>query len=135
MNNQELEKAALQAADRCLKGKGHIALVEVFLEMGRLTKKQHEDWRMGRVPYLEQILGMNLSKITTICRAVHASAVRGKLKASWTAYVKLGKGARTPLRFTKSGDPKLERLWATHYLMPKATVPASPDPAKGTEAC
>ncbi len=100
------------------------------MEMGHLSKKQHDDWRMGRVAYLEQIIALNLNKITAICRAIHASAARGKLKPSWTAYVKWGKGARTPLRFTKSGDPKLERLWATHYLMPKfINDPAGPQGA------
>ena len=71
---------------------------------------------MGHTPYLENVIQLNLSQISAICRALHLSASRGNLKASWTAYVKWGKGNRTPLRFSKSGDPALERRWATHYL-------------------
>jgi hypothetical protein len=116
MNRRELELAALAAADRCLKARGYIALDEVFREMGKLEAKDWEDWRRGRVPYLERVIRVNLSQINAVCRAVHASARRGNLKPSWTAYVKWGKGARPPLRFTKSGDPHLERAWATRYV-------------------
>lgn len=118
MNHQELERAALNAADRGLKTKGYIALVEVFRDMGKLDPKDLQNWRLGQVPYLERVIRMNLSQINTVCRAIHTSARHGKLKPSWTAYVRWGKGGRPALRFTKSGDPKLEQAWATHYLRP-----------------
>lgn len=116
MNHRELEIAALAAADHCLKARGYIALDEVFLAMGKLETKCLEDWRFGRVPYLERVIRLNLSQINAVCRAVHASANRGKLKPSWTAYVTRGKNAGRPLRFTKSGDPRLERAWATRHV-------------------
>ena len=116
MNRHQLETAALSAANLCLKAKGFISLVDVFLGMGKLTRTQHDDWWMGRIQCLESVIKLNLSQISVVCRAVHSSARKGKLKASWTGYVKWGKGNRTPLRFTKSGDVQLERLWATHYL-------------------
>lgn len=116
MNRQQLEVAALAAADRCLKARGYIALDEVFRDMGKLEASQWDQWRRGQVPYLERVIRLNLSQIKAVCRAVQASARRGNLKPSWTAYVKWGKGARIPLRFTKSGDPHLERVWATRYV-------------------
>jgi hypothetical protein len=134
MNRHELERAALAAADHCLKTKGHMALADVFLQMGKLTRENHEDWHFGRVAYLERVIELNLSQISAVCRVVHASARRGQLKASWTAYVKWGKGARPPLRFTKSGDPQLERLWATHYLAPRpARIAETRPPAPSLE--
>jgi len=42
MNRRELELAALAAGDRCLKAGGHIALDDVFREMGKLDAKQWE---------------------------------------------------------------------------------------------
>jgi hypothetical protein len=116
MNRRELELAALAAADRCLKARGYIALDEFFREMGKLEGKNREDWRRGRVPYLERVIRLNLNQINAVCRAVHASARRGNLKPSWTAYVRWGKGPRLLLRFTKSGDPHLERAWATRHV-------------------
>ncbi len=120
MNRRELELAALAAADRLLKARGYIALDEVFREMGKLEAKDWEDWRRGRVPYLERVIRVNLSQINAVCRAVQASARQGNLKPSWTAYVKWGKGTRTPLRFTKSSDPQLERSWATRHVRTQA---------------
>lgn len=125
MNRHELEAAALAAANRCLKTKGYIALVDVFMAMDKLTPAQHEDWRMGRKPCLEAVIQLNLSQINVVCCAVHDSAARGKLKPSWTAYVKWGKGNRTSLRFSKSGAPQLERHWATHYLAIRPVKPHS----------
>jgi hypothetical protein len=116
MNRRDLKLAALAAADRCLKARGYIALDEVFREMGKLDAKQWDEWRRGRVLYLERVIRLNLSQINAVYRAVQASARQGNLKPSWTAYVKWGKGARTPLRFTKSGDPQLERAWATRHV-------------------
>jgi len=116
MNRKELELAAIAAADRCLKARGYIALDEMFVEMGRLEAKHWNEWRKGQVPYLERVIGLNLSQIKVACRAVQANSRRGNLKPSWTAYVKWGKGPRTPLRFTKSGDPHLERVWATRFV-------------------
>jgi hypothetical protein len=141
MNRRELELAALAAADRGLKARGYIALDEVFREMGKLDAKQWDEWRRGRVPYLERVIRLNLSQINAVCRAVHASARRGNLKPSWTAYVRWGKGPRPPLRFTKSGDPNLERAWATRYVIiapkppttktPGTAVADNPDPVGG----
>ena len=141
MNRRELELAALAAADRGLKARGYIALDEVFREMGKLDAKQWDEWRRGKVPYLERVIRLNLSQINAVCRAVHASARRGNLKPSWTAYVRWGKGSRPPLRFTKSGDPNLERAWATRYVCsapkppttktPGTAVADNPDPVGG----
>jgi hypothetical protein len=44
---------------------------------------------------------------------MHASARRWNVKPSRTAYVRWSKGPQQPLRFTKSGDLYLERIWAT----------------------
>lgn len=132
MNRRELELAALATADRCLKARGYIALDEVFRELGKLEPRHWEDWRFGRVPYLERVIRLNLNQINAVCCAVQAHARRGSLNPSWTAYFKWGKGARTPLRFTKSGDPRLERAWSTRYVCAQSgsvRTDASPTPA------
>jgi len=134
MNRQQLERTALAAADRCLKARGYSALDEVFREMGKLDPKHWDDWRRGRVPYLERVIRLDLSQINAVCRAVQASARRGNLKRSGTAYLKWGRGPRTPLRFTKSGDPHLERSWATRHVRTQprsAKADATAESAKG----
>jgi len=39
-----------------------------------------------------------------------------RLKESWTAYNKYGKGKKARLRFSKSGNEKIEKTYATHYV-------------------
>jgi hypothetical protein len=38
----------------------------VLIAMGVLSKEQYEDWRRGRVPYLERVCQINLGKLSTI---------------------------------------------------------------------
>ena len=42
--------------------------VEVFQAMGLLSKKHLEDWRFGRIPYLEKVIQCNLGKAGRIRR-------------------------------------------------------------------
>ena len=64
------------AVQAILKTNTVVSLVEVLLRLQRITKKQHEDWRFGRIPYLERVCAGNLSKLSAILRILdlHASA-------------------------------------------------------------
>jgi len=119
VNRREVEEAAISAADRCLKAKGYISMVDVLMELGKLSREDYESWRFRQVSCLERVIRCNLSQLNAVLRAVQANSARGNMKASWTAYMSWGKGKRQPLRFSKSGDPNLERAYATHYLLPQ----------------
>ncbi|WP_251593606.1 hypothetical protein [Paenibacillus macerans] len=45
------------------------------------------------------------------------------LKPSYTAYMRWGKGPKRPFRSSKSGDPKVERHYATHYVANRHKMP------------
>ena len=96
--------------------KGYISFVDVLIRMGRLSREDHEAWRARKVHYLERVIKLNLAQVNHLLRTLQQNAVKGGLKASKTAYMSWGKGAKTPLRFSKSGDPNLEVAYATHYL-------------------
>jgi hypothetical protein len=42
--------------------------VEVFVRMKLLSKEDFEEWRFGRVPYLERVIRCNSSKASRILR-------------------------------------------------------------------
>ena len=120
VNRADLAQATIAAANRCLEAKGYISMVDVLIELGRLSPQDYEKWRFRQVPFLERVIQGNLARLNVMLRAVQNNSARGRLKASYTAYMSWGKGARRPLRFTKSGDLALERAYATHYLaLPK----------------
>lgn len=96
--------------------KGYISPVDLFLKMEVITPRDYEDWRMGRITYLERVTRGVRGKLNTILIELKAYAVREGLKPSKTVYNKWGKGAKQKLRFTKSGLPHVENLYETHYI-------------------
>jgi hypothetical protein len=119
MNNIELRKKVRVLASNILEDKGYISPVELLMKLEYLTQKAYTDWRNKRVPYLERVCNVNLSKLSTIMKELKKYAKESNLKASWTAYNKWGKGNKIRLRFSKSGNNNIEKEYATHYLKKK----------------
>jgi hypothetical protein len=95
-----------------------VAPVDALVGMGVLRAQDLEAWRFGRVPFLEQVIMGNLSKLRRFLRIFGFCCHDLNLGASRTAYVRWGKGPRTPLRFTKTGEAKLEAIYARHFVWP-----------------
>lgn len=123
MSREQLMQHTKAAARRCLSAKGYISMVDVLLEMGRLTREDHEKWRFRQVPHLERVVDGSLAKMSTIARAFREFARENQLKPSVTVYTSWGKGKRQPLRFSKYGDAKVERGYSTHFV---AATPLAP---------
>lgn len=104
MNNKELHDKVHSAMYELIKEKGVASPVEVLMAIGVLSKEKYEEWRHGRIPYLERICQINLSKLSTINHEIRVYAKKNNLSASWSDYRKGGKGSRTRLRFSKNGD-------------------------------
>ena len=126
MNRTDLLKKAKIAADELLKEKGYIAFIDVFMKLGYLDHKDYENWRMKRIPYLERVIKINLSKINLIMKEIRKNSMRGNLKLSWTAYNSWGKGKKTRLRFSKSGKENIEKVYATHFVKNEINKSQSP---------
>jgi hypothetical protein len=101
-----------------------VAPVDVMMRIGFLEKDRFEDWRFGRVPYLERVITCNLSKAQRVLKLLRYHAEERGLKPSVTVSKKWGKGRKTLLRYSKSGSPYMESLYATHYAagQPKRRV-------------
>jgi hypothetical protein len=95
-----------------------VSPIEVFVHLELLGKADVESWRFGRVDYLERVLRCNLAKANRILRILRLHVHDLDMTPSHTAYVKWGKGQKTPLRFSKSGDPNLEEAYSRHFLRP-----------------
>jgi len=119
LNQQDLIKQTNLAASKLLGEKGYISVVEVLMELGKLSRTDYENWRFGRVPYLEQVISLNLPKINLVLGTLQANAQNGHLKASRTVYTSWGKSPRQLLRFSKSGAPQLEQAYSTHFVKRK----------------
>ncbi|MCA1779605.1 MAG: hypothetical protein LC637_09530 [Xanthomonadaceae bacterium] len=104
--------------------------VEVLVRMDLLDRDKLVDWRHGRVPYLERVIRGNLTRLSRLLRILGFHAHDLNLKPSWTDYRRWGKGQSQALRFTKTGEKKLEQAYATHFVWP-GKGPFRPPAVKG----
>jgi hypothetical protein len=116
MNNVDLEKEVKRLVHSNRYEKGYVCAVDVLLQMGYLSKDGYENWRFGRIDYLEKVCKTNLGKLTLINKLIRKYSSELGLKSSWTAYNQFGKGIKRRLRFSKSGDKSIEDRYATHYI-------------------
>ena len=124
MNNEELMgKVHASMYQQCQK-RGYAAPVDVLMDIGVLPRKKYEDWRYGRVPFLEGVCNVNLHKLSFIMHQMRVYAQKTGLKPSLCYYRKGGRKKQTgqghkpvtPLRFSKSGAPEIEKWYATHFV-------------------
>jgi hypothetical protein len=118
-NRTELGKRVAKAAGAALGARGYVSAVDVLVGMGWLDPKLLEDWRRGRVDFLERVVHANLSRISKAMKLFRAWAAARELRPSETAYVRWTRGHRPPLRFSKSGNPNIERSYRTHWVSRK----------------
>lgn len=116
MNNVDLEKKVKSLVHLNRYEKGLVCAVDILLQLKYLTKKDYENWRFGRVDYLEKVCNTNLSKLTLINKLIRKYSTELGLKSSWTGYNQFGKGVKRRLRFSKSGDKTIEDRYSTHYI-------------------
>ena len=116
MDMEKLELCIYRAAGVVLERDGFISYPELFKEMGILKRSDFLKWRKGEIPFLEQVVKSNLSKLTRISKIVRKIARERGLKRSYTFYKTQGKkGYKAPLRFSKSGRREIEYEYSCHY--------------------
>ena len=92
--------------------------IDVLIGMQLLSRDDLQEWRCGRIPYLEQVISSNLTRLSRLLRILRFHVHDLKLVPSATAYLRHGSGPKQRLRFTKTGDAKLEKVYSTHFVWP-----------------
>ena len=54
--------------------RGYAAPVDVLMEIGILSKQKYEEWRFGKIPYLEQACIYNLRQFSTVIGLLYGYA-------------------------------------------------------------
>jgi hypothetical protein len=101
-----------------LQATGFVSPIDVFVSMELLDKQHVEDWRRGRVPYLEKVIKCNLAKAGRVLRILRFHAHDLNLLPRVTDYRRWGRGPKVRLRFSKSGDHKIEEAYSRHFVKP-----------------
>lgn len=113
----------VRAVEQTLKKNTFVSPVQVFVEMGMLKPEQVQDWRKGRIPFLERVIAGNLSKVSRVLRILRFHVHDLNLRPSVTCYKRTGKNAKILLRFSKSNSAPIEKAWSTHFLPSKVSKP------------
>jgi hypothetical protein len=92
--------------------------IDVLVGMHLLTPEKVQDWRRGRIPYLERVINCNLTRLSRLLRILRFHVHDLNLVPSTTVYQRHGKGRKQRLRFTKTGDARLEVAYTTHFIWP-----------------
>lgn len=114
------------AVSRILARQRFVAPVEVFIEMNLLAPADLARWKQGQVPCLESLIRCNLSRIGRILRLLRFHIHDLKLKPSLTAY----QHRSHRLRFSRSGEPKIEEAWSRHFVILGKRNPFAADEAE-----
>lgn len=121
-NQAKLRREIAAAGTAAVARNGYVGPIDALLAAGWLRPENAEDWRRGRVPYLERVVVASLPKIRTAMRIFRSWAESEGLRPSETVYVSWTRD-RHRLRFSKSGDPNIERAYRTHWLPPRTSGP------------
>ncbi len=108
----------IQAAEAALADQGYVSAVDVLVGAKMVLPQQVQQWRQGRIDYLERIVQGNLNKISTAMHTFRSWAANRGLKPSETAYQRMGRGGKVDLRFSASGNPGIEKAYRTHFVSP-----------------
>ncbi len=92
--------------------------IEVLVGMSLLAPDHVDEWRRGRILYLEQVVDCNLTRLSRLLRILRLHVHDLKLVPSPSVYMRHGKGSKQRLRFTNTGDAGLEKAYATHFVWP-----------------
>jgi hypothetical protein len=110
-----LEQRVVRAAEEALAEQGFVSAIDVLVGVGWLAPTHLEQWRQGRVEYLEGVTQANLSKISTAMEVFRRWAQDRELRPSETVYLARSRH-RVELRFSKTGKPDIERSYRTHWV-------------------
>jgi hypothetical protein len=113
-----LKLRVVRAAESALARQRYVSAIDVLSGMGLLTPKHVDDWRKGRIDFLERMIQGNLRKISSTMAIFRRWAKEKGLTPSETGYVRRTRSGRVALQFSKSGDAGIEKNYRTHYISP-----------------
>jgi hypothetical protein len=109
-----LERRVVEAAEGALAERKYVTPIDVLVGLGWLQPRRVDEWRQGRVDYLERVTQANVRKQSRAMSIFRRWATSRGLKPSETGYVARSRDRRK-LRFSKSGDPA-DRARLPHTL-------------------
>jgi len=93
-----------------------VSPIAVFQRMQLLDKANVENWKKGQIPFLEKVIMCSLGKANRILKLIRFHAHDLNMKPSITIYKRKSRSGKLDLRFSKTGDKKLEEAYSRHFV-------------------
>jgi len=117
-NRDALAARVTKAAEATLAAQHYVSPVDVLLGIGWLDPNLEKRWRQGQADCLEAVVQTNLPRISEAMHLFRSWATAKGLRPSETGYL-ARKPGRPNLRFSRSGDPGIEKAYRTHWVSPR----------------
>ena len=114
-NRRKLADRVAKAAEAPLAAQGYVSAIDVLVGIDWLRPDAVKRWRQGQVDYLERVVTANLSRISEAMKLFRTWATQRGLLPRETHYVTHTRHRQT-LRFSRSGNFTIERLYRTHWV-------------------
>jgi len=114
-NRKKLEDRVTRAAEAALVARKYVSPVDVLVGIGWLDPGALARWQRGQADYLEAVVQTNLPRISEAMKLFRSWAATKGLTPSEAQYV-ARTASRQMLRFSKSGNPAIEKLYRTHWI-------------------
>ncbi len=108
--NDSLYPKVVKVVGLLLQDKNDISTIEVIIKMGNLLPKDFENWRRGKVLYLEMVFQGSLSKAGRMLRIINFH-MHDLNMIKYNKQMKVLNGKRV-LRYSKSGIIKIEEVYS-----------------------
>ena len=113
----KLEARVVAAAEAALARSRSVSPIDVLTGLGWLPGRRVDEWRQGRLAYLEESLTARPERIAAVLAALRRWAESQGLRPGEVPYVSATRDRR-PLHFSRSGDEATERAYRTHWISP-----------------
>lgn len=117
-NLKDIQKHVVLVAGEVLFRQHYVSAIDIFIGMKLLQPVHVQEWKNGKILYLEKVIQCNLHKISHAMKCFRKWASQKNLKPSETIYLGSTKGPKRALQFSKSGHPHIELIYRTHYISP-----------------
>jgi hypothetical protein len=112
-----LEPRVVAAAEETLARQKLVTPIDICLSIGWLQPSNVDDWRQGRLEYLDYLLPSQDDRSVAFLVHLRDWSIAKGLKPVEVDYVSPTR-SRRPLRFSSLNEPVIERAWRTHWISP-----------------
>jgi hypothetical protein len=119
LDKKALKDRVIRAAEAALARQNYVSAIDVLTGMGLLAPTHVENWRNGRIDYLEPAIQGSPEKISFSMGEFRRWAEAKGLRPSETRYVRQTREGIQNLQFSSSGDQAVEQFFRIHFVSPE----------------